>query len=233
MPISIRDVREAMAELGELRFGGVPVQDAMNQIVVTTHAIFDVDGAGLMLADDEQRLRSVAVSDERFSRLEDMQIEHDEGPCVAAYGDKHLVCVEDLREDDRWPRFTEAALAGGVRAVLASPIPYNQEAIGVVAVISEDRRPWPPEAELALLAFTDLAALLIANMMRADQQSKLAVQLQGALDSRAVVEQAKGVLIGTAGVSARDAYEQIRERARRERRKLSTVAGDIVRGAQA
>jgi GAF domain-containing protein len=67
-----------------------------------------------------------------------------------------------------------------MRAVLASPLPYNQDAVGVVAVLSEKRRPWSAEEELAVLAFTDLAALLIASMMQG-QQSELAAQLQGAL----------------------------------------------------
>ncbi|MGX7678862.1 ANTAR domain-containing protein [Jatrophihabitans sp. DSM 45814] len=229
--ISAGDVRQAMSELGELRFGATPVQDAMDRIVQTTHVLFDVDGAGLMLADDDQQLRSVAVSDDRFRHLEEIQLAHDEGPCIAAYDDKQLICVEDLEKDDRWPHFGPAAVDRGVRAVLASPIPFNQQAIGVVGVVSQDSRPWSPEGELALLAFTDLAALLIASMLRAEEKSELATQLQGALDSRAVIEQAKGVLIGQHGISARQAYEQLRDRSRRERQKLSLVAAGVVEEA--
>jgi GAF domain-containing protein len=123
-------------------------------------------------------------------------------------------------------------MARDVRAVLASPLPYNQAAVGVVAVLSEQRHPWSPEGELALLAFTDLAALFIASMMQGERQSELAGQLQGALDSRKVIEQAKGVLMGKNGISARDAYEQLRARARSERRKLSAVCAEIVASAE-
>ncbi|MCW2656178.1 MAG: putative Transcriptional activator protein traR [Jatrophihabitans sp.] len=228
MDISVGDVRQAMTELGELRFGATPVDEAMHRIVQTTHAIFDVDGAGLMLVDADDQLRNAAVSDARFDHLEQLQITHHEGPCISAYEDKQLVCAEDLDEDARWPAFTAAALSKGIRAVLASPIPYNQQAIGVVGVVSEDRRPWSPEGELALLAFTDLAALLIASMLHAEKQSDLAAQLQGALDSRAVIEQAKGVLMREHGVSARAAFELLRAQARRERRRLAGVAADIV-----
>jgi AmiR/NasT family two-component response regulator len=98
-------------------------------------------------------------------------------------------------------------------------------------VLSEDRRPWSPEGELALLAFTDLAALLIASMMQGEQQSELAAQLQGALNSRAVIEQAKGVLIGQQGLSAQAAYLQLRAQARAERRKLVAVSAEVVRRA--
>jgi GAF domain-containing protein len=114
---------------------------------------------------------------------------------------------------------------------MASPIPYNQDAVGVVAVLSEERRPWSPEVELALLAFTDLAALLIASMLLGEQQTELAAQLQSALNSRAIIEQAKGVLIGQHGLTAHDAYAQLRARARAERRKLAIVSADVVRDA--
>jgi GAF domain-containing protein len=231
MDISARDVHQALHELGKLRFGEMRVEDAMREIVQTTHTIFDVDGAGLMLADAEHHLRNVAVSDERLGRLEELQVRHQEGPCIAAFDDKALVAAQDLAEDRRWPIFSDAAVAQGIRAVLASPLPYNQDAVGVVTVLSEDRHPWSAEAELALLAFTDLAALLIASMMIGQQQSELATQLQSALNSRAVIEQAKGVLIGQQGLSAHAAYEQLRAQARAQRRKLVAVSADVVRSA--
>ena len=231
MDVSLHDVHQALVELGKLRFGEMGVEDAIREIVHTTHAMFDVDGAGLMLADDEQHLRSVAASDDRFTHLEELQIHHQEGPCIDAFDVKELVSAEDLADDGRWPKFSDAAVARKVRAVLASPLPYNRDAVGVVAVLSEQRRPWSAEGELALLAFTDLAALLIASMMQGEQQSEMAVQLQGALNSRQVIEQAKGVLIGQQGIPARAAYEQLRSRARDERRKLGVVCAEIVAAA--
>jgi GAF domain-containing protein len=231
MSVSMQDVRHALDELGKLRFGEMQVEDAMHQIVQTTHAIFNVDGAGLMLADVHHHLLNAAVSDERMRHLEELQMRHREGPCIAAFEDKELVRAEDLYTEERWPVFSKHALARGVRAVLASPIPYNQDAVGVVAVMSEDRRPWSAEAELALLAFTDLAALLIASMLMGEQQTELAAQLQAALNSRAIIEQAKGVLIGQHGVTAHDAYAQLRARARTERRKLAIVSAEVVRDA--
>jgi GAF domain-containing protein len=228
MTVTSQDVRHALNELGRLRFGEMRVDEAMHQIVETTHAIFSVDGAGLMLADAEHHLRNAAVSDERVRHLEELQIHHHEGPCITAFEDKVLVGADDLSSDARWPSFNRDAVDRGVRAVLASPIPYNQDAVGVVAVLSRERHPWSGEAELALLAFTDLAALLIASMMMGEQQTVLAAQLQGALNSRAVIEQAKGVLIGQQGLSAHAAYEQIRAHARAERRKIAIIAAELV-----
>jgi len=230
--VSLHDVHQALRELGKLRFGEMRVEDAISDVVHTTHTMFGVDGAGLMLVDDEQHLRKVAASDDRFGHLEDLQIRHQEGPCIDAFDTRELISAEDLGAEQRWPKFSEAAVARDVRAVLASPLPYNQAAVGVVAVLSEQRHPWSPEGELALLAFTDLAALFIASMMQGERQSELAGQLQGALDSRKVIEQAKGVLMGRNGITARDAYEQLRARARSERRKLSAVCAEIVASAE-
>jgi GAF domain-containing protein len=231
MSVSMQDVRQALNELGRLRFGEMRVEDAMHQIVQTTHAIFAVDGAGLMLANAEHHLLNAAVSDARMKHLEELQIRHQEGPCISAFEDKQLVSAEDLAQEIRWPAFSPHAVARGVGAVLASPIPYNQDAVGVVAVMSAQRRPWSAEAELALLAFTDLAALLIATMLMGEQQTELAAQLQSALNSRAIIEQAKGVLIERQGLSAHAAYQQLRAQARSERRKLAVVSADLVRSA--
>jgi GAF domain-containing protein len=231
MSVSMHDVRHALDELGKLRFGEMRVEEAMHRIVQTTHTIFSVDGAGLMLADVDHHLLNAAVSDDRMRHLEELQIRHGEGPCISAFEDKELVRAEDLMEENRWPTFSKHAIARGVRAVLASPIPYNQDAVGVVAVLSEDRRPWSAEAELALLAFTDLAALLIASMLLGEQQTELAVQLQAALNSRAIIEQAKGVLIGQQGITANAAYTQLRAQARAERRKLALLSAEVVGNA--
>jgi GAF domain-containing protein len=232
MPISAQDVHKAMRELGDLRYSAVSLPDALRRIVDTTHELFGVDGAGLMLIDPEQLLRNVAVSDDRVDALEQLQVEHGEGPCVDAFNDKDVVHAADLAEEGRWPSFSPAAVARGLRAVLASPIPYNQQAIGVVVVFSTHRRPWSPEGELAIIAFTDLAALLIANTMAGDERGELAGQLQQALDARVVIEQAKGALVAKEGLTPAEAFERLRSQARRERRRVADVAGELMASMQ-
>ena len=231
MAITTRELHRALGELGDLRFGELDVDHAMQRIVEATHAIFDVDGAGLMLADEDDVLRNAATSDPRLGMLEELQVRHGEGPCISAYTDRELVCAEDLAAERRWPQFCREALDSGVKAVLASPIPFNQSAVGVVTVLSGDVHPWTPEAELALTAFTDLAALMIASIMHGQRQSTLAAQLQGALDSRAVIEQAKGVLAAREGLTMRQAYERLRGLARSRRPRLGELCAEIVRDA--
>ena len=228
MPMSAHEVRKALRELGDLRYAAGNLDEALRRIVHATHKLFAVDGAGLMLIDPDQLLRSVADSDERVSHLEELQIEHGEGPCIDAFDDKELVHAADLAAESRWPSFSPAAVDRGMRAVLASPIPYNQMAIGVVTVFSGEVHPWSPEGELALVAFTDLAALTIANTMQSEQRGELAEQLQRALDARVLIEQAKGALVARDGVTPGAAFEQLRRRARAERRRVVDVAQEVM-----
>ncbi|HET9007547.1 MAG TPA: GAF and ANTAR domain-containing protein [Actinomycetes bacterium] len=230
MPMSAHEVRQALHDLGDLRYAAGDLDDALRRIVQCTHELFAVDGASLMLIDPDQLLRNVADSDERVGHLEELQIEHGEGPCIDAFDDKELVHAADLAAEKRWPSFSPAAVERGLRAVLASPIPYNQMAIGVVAVFSATVRPWTPEGELALVAFTDLAALTIANTMQSEERGELASQLQRALDARVVIEQAKGALVARDGVTAGEAFEQMRRRARAERRRVVEIAQEIMSG---
>jgi GAF domain-containing protein len=232
MPMSAHEVREALHELGDLRYAAGNLDDALRRIVQCTHELFAVDGAGLMLIDPDQLLRNVADSDERVSHLEELQIEHGEGPCIDAFDDKELIHAADLAAEERWPDFSPAAVDRGLRAVLASPIPYNQMAIGVITVFSTSVHPWSPEGELALVAFTDLAALTIANTMQSEQRGELATQLQRALDARVLIEQAKGALVAREGLTPGEAFEQMRRRARTERRRVSEIADEIMAGAR-
>jgi GAF domain-containing protein len=226
--MSAQQVREALHELGDLRYAAGDLDEALRRIVQCTHDLFAVDGASLMLIDPDQLLRSVADSDERVAHLEELQIKHGEGPCIDAFDDKELIHAADLAAERRWPAFSPAAVERGLLAVLASPIPYNQMAIGVVSVFSAKAHPWSPEGELALIAFTDLAALTIANTMQSEQRGELATQLQRALDARVLIEQAKGALVARDGLTPGEAFEQMRRRARTERRRVVEVAREIM-----
>jgi GAF domain-containing protein len=232
MAVSAAGLRQALDQLADLRSSPVTVEEALERVVATADTLFGADGAALMLADRDQSLRSLAVSDARAALLEELQVEHGEGPCVDAYDDKEPVAADDLADDDRWPGFAPAAADGGLLAVLASPIPYSDEAVGVVAVFDGQAHPWTEPEREAIVAFTELAALLILNAMQAAERGKLAGELQVALDSRVVIEQAKGVLVGRHGLTTRQAFERLRRQARDQRRPLSEVARAVVSAAE-
>jgi GAF domain-containing protein len=232
MTFSANDLREALKGLDHLRYGTTDLEQAIELIVSTTHVLFSVDGAALMLMDRDLSLRNAAASDPRMDLLESLQVEHGVGPCMSAFEEKTLVCSEDLAEEERFGEFSLAAVEAGLRAVLASPIPYAADAVGVVAVFSGKPHAWTPEAELALTSFTDLAALAIVTTMQSEERGQLADQLKHALDARVVIEQAKGVLVARDGVDPRRAFEELRAQARRSRRTVSDLAAEIVRDSR-
>jgi len=229
---TVEDLHAALRGLDSVRYGASDLHTAVHRIVAATHDLFSVDGAALMLIDDQLRLRNVASSDDRLDHLERLQIGHGEGPGVDAFEEKTLVGCEDLEAEHRWPSFASEAVEAGLRALLASPIPFADDAVGVVVVFSSTPHAWTPEGELALTAFTDLAALAILLGLQSDERGERAAQLQQALDNRVIVEQAKGVLIGTERLAPRGALIRLREEARNTRRRLVEVAAEVVAAAQ-
>jgi GAF domain-containing protein len=232
MAVSAAGLERALTQLADLRTSPVTIEAALHRIVESADALFQVDGSALMLVDSDQVLRNLAVSHRRAALLEELQAEHGEGPCVDAHDEKQTVWADDLRREERWPSFSPAAAGRGLVAVLASPIPYSSDAVGVVAVFASGPHPWTEAEQEAIVAFTDLAAMLILNAMEARERGLIAVQLQGALDSRVVIEQAKGVLVGRHGLNPRQAFERLRGLARDQRRPLAQIAEAVVGAAQ-
>lgn len=228
MTLSEQDVRRALQELSRLRFEVADLEEAMRDIVHATHSIFQVDGAALMLTDGQHHLQVAAVSDSRMGYLEQLQLEHHEGPCLDAYHEHQVVQCADLSTEVRWPTFGPAATGRGLCAVLASPIPFEQHPVGVVVVVSCSRRPWTPQSELALVAFTDLVALLIATTMYAEEQTALATRLRAAMDTRQLVARAAASLAEQEGVSLRAGHQRLKAMSRNQKRAVTEVAADVV-----
>jgi GAF domain-containing protein len=232
MTVSSAGLRRALDQLADLGTSPASVEDALERVVATADALFQVDGTALLLVDRDQVLRNLATSEGRAALLEELQATHGEGPGVDAFDDKEPVWAGDLRHDDRWPAFSPAAAGRGLLAVLASPIPYSDQAVGVVAVLAGQPHAWTEAEREAIVAFTELAALLIANAMEARERGRLAGELQVALDSRVVIEQAKGVLVGRHGITTRQAFERLRRQARDQRRPLTEIARGVVSAAE-
>lgn len=232
MTISSAGLRQALDQLAELQTSEATLDEAMQRVVDSTSVLFGADGTAFMLLDRDQLLRNVGASDPEARTLEELQIEHGEGPAIDAFDEQVVVGAADLAAERRWPGFAPAAVRRGLVAVLASPIPYSEQAVGVLAVLSSAARPWGDSEREAIAAFTDLAALLVLNAMQARERGRLASELQDALDSRVVIEQAKGVLIGRHGLAPRQAFERLRRQSRDERRRLAEVARAVVEAAQ-
>lgn len=195
--------------------------------------LFDAEAAGVMLAAPGGSLTLVASSSEQMRLIEVFELQGNEGPCPDCYRTGQAVTETDLETTSRWPTFTAEALRVGFRAVNAVPLHLRGQVIGALNLFRTRTGP-VPEADLrAAQALADVATLSILQHRLKNDQQLLTEQLEGALHSRIVIEQAKGMLAERAQVDIDEAFSLLRRYARSHNRHLSHVAREIVDGTLA
>jgi GAF domain-containing protein len=201
---------------------------ALELAVSETDDVFAVDGAGLMLLSEDGALRYVAASDEPGRMLESLQEQFGEGPCVDAFLTDAPVLAGDMAADPRWPSVGPLAAGHGVHAVLGVPIDLREGPVGTLNVYAARPHRWDEADVAAIQAYTRVIASLLRAAARAHVSGKAATQLQHALDSRSLIEQAKGVLMERRGLDQQAAFDLLRTQARSTRQRLDDVAREVV-----
>jgi GAF domain-containing protein len=193
--------------------------------------VLDAAGAGIMLADDAGRLSFAAASEEVVMEVEQVQAHIGDGACHEAFVRREVVVVEDLREEERWPEYSERVTGEGLRAVLGIPMTAFGQTIGVINVYRADPSRWSDEDVDAAEILATVGAGYIVNASRMRAQHELQEQLHTAIESRDVIGQAKGVLMAREGVSADDAFQMLRSISQSSNVKLRDVAARVVESA--
>ena len=184
--------------------------------------LFELSETALLLADPPRGLRVAASSSHEMRVLQLFEIQHDDGPSLDAYRIAAAVHCDDLRGAlDRWPRFAPEALASGWTSVHALPMHLRGQTIGSLNLLRAEAGPLPPGDVVAAQALADVATIGILQHRAAQEHRLLAEQLQYALNSRVVVEQAKGVLAAHAGLPMDDAFSALRSYARQSQPPLA------------
>jgi GAF domain-containing protein len=193
--------------------------------------VLDVSAAGLMLVAPEGELRAVASSSEAMRIVELFELQTQEGPCLECYRTRRPVLNRHLTEvENRWPRFTPVALEAGFHSVHALPMRLRGEVIGALNLFRSDRADLGEADIVTGQALADVATITILQH-RAFLESRLVnAQLNHALNSRIVIEQAKGVLAERAGINVEEAFSSMRNHARDHNRKLVDVAESVIDG---
>jgi GAF domain-containing protein len=192
--------------------------------------LLEVDAAGLLFGDQRGSLRLVSASTEAAQLVELFQLQSDEGPCLDCYTAGSQVHVGVLARETRWPRFVARARDHGFAAVHAFPLRLRGQTIGALNLFH--RRPGVmPGGDLAIAqALADIATIAVLSGRHAREREELTEQLQAALRSRVVIEQAKGVLAERGGIALDEAFARLRAHARSARRRLSDLAAAVVDG---
>ncbi len=217
--------------LADTLVNGFDVVGLFDDLAAACVELLDVTAAGLMLVDPAGRLRVMASSSERSRLLELLEIQNDEGPCLDCYRDGQAVLIGDLiAENGRWPTFSEEATRVGFAAVYALPMRLRDETIGALNLFHRQPQALTEAGVRMAQALADVATIGILQQRAVQRSADLADQLQTALNSRLIIEQAKGVLSEREHIDMSTAFELLRGHARRTGRKLSEVAAAVVRG---
>ncbi|MFI5046773.1 MAG: ANTAR domain-containing protein [Acidimicrobiia bacterium] len=191
--------------------------------------LFDLSAAGLLLADAQGSLGVAASSDEEMQLLELFELQHAEGPCLDCYRSGHAIRCDDLeREGGRWPVFAPEAISRGFASVYAVPMRLRAEVIGSLNLLRRDTHGLDAPDLVAAQALADVATIGILQHRAAEEHQLLAEQLQYALTSRVLVEQAKGVLAEHGRVDMDAAFAALRRYSRDNNRRLVDIARDVV-----
>jgi transcriptional regulator with GAF, ATPase, and Fis domain len=224
---------DAFVTLADTLVRGFDVATVFVSLAETSVDLLGVTAAGLMLVDHHGRLRVMASSSERARLLELMEIQNEEGPCLDAYRGGQPVLATDLAAvADRWPRFNVEAQRVGFRSAYALPMRLRDETIGALNLFHTETDVLSTEALRIGQGLADVATIAILQQRAVRHGVDLNEQLQTALNSRIVIEQAKGVLAEREGIDMGAAFALLRGRARNAGRPLSDVAREVVAGEQ-
>ncbi|MDT5031842.1 MAG: hypothetical protein QOC94_2013 [Actinoplanes sp.] len=194
--------------------------------------LLDVDAAGLLLTDAQGDLQVVAASTERTRLLELFQLQAAEGPCLDCFHTGVPVSVDDLASAGKWPRFTAAASEVGFLAVHALPMRLRTDVIGALNLFGTT--PGAIDVEKLRLGqgLADIATVGLLQQRAINRRDAVTEQLQAALNSRILIEQAKGLLAERLQVSVAEAFGILRSSARSRNRRLSDLARALVEGVE-
>jgi GAF domain-containing protein len=193
--------------------------------------LLPLHGVGVLLRTDDGGLEVATANSDTGRIVEQLEAELAEGPCTDALASGEQLMYPDLAAaEERYPRFVPRALEAGVRSVHAVPMSSRGETIGSLNLISLEVQELT-SAQLSIAQMlADVTVSYLGNSRLLESQTKLAAQLQSALDSRVVIEQAKGKVSERSGISVTDAFEVMRRYARNNGLKLHAVAAAVIRG---
>jgi GAF domain-containing protein len=221
-----------MVELADTLTEDFDVVELLNLLVERSVELLDASAAGLMLGDKAGSLQHMVSTSQGSELLELVQVEEQRGPCIECYRKGEPVISNDLSEARHlWPTFAPAAMEAGFQAAHSFPLRLRGRVLGSLNLFSSDRGGLTPADVVAGQALADVAAIALCQFWALRDERVVTEQLQHALESRVVIEQAKGMLAERASVGVDEAFSFLRGYARTTKRRLVDVAGEVVAGA--
>ncbi len=223
-----RRIIDGFVALSDTLIDEYDVIDLLDTLVNTCADILDVDAGGLLLVDSDGELQVLASTSEQADFVEVMQLNAGEGPCVQCFTSGLPVTVGDLAtEGQQWPGFRDAALSQGFVAVHATPLRLRGDIIGAMNLFTAHPGVLNDDDIAVAQALADVATIGILQERTIHETQIVSAQLHRALESRVLIEQAKGVLAALGDVDMEQAFRLLRACARSKRISLRTVAKGV------
>lgn len=224
-----RQILDAFVTLSDTLVDDYDVVDIAQRLVDRSAAIFDAASAGLLLADPGGSVEVLASTDEDARLIDLMQLRANAGPCVECFRTGLPVQVTDVRDlGDSWSAFRARALELRIFAVSSVPMRLRGETIGSLNIFRSEPGAVDPDDLAVVQAFADVATIGILHQRALVESAAVRAQLQRALDSRVLIEQAKGANAFAHDITVDEAFERMRAHARRRSLPLTEVARQIV-----
>lgn len=222
-------VAEVFVEVADTLIDDFDLIEFLAMVTDRASELVGSSAAGLLLADAQGRLQFMAASDERAHLVELFQVRAEQGPCQDCYSTGHRISVPDLAQAaDRWPMFAPRAMNAGFQSVHAFPLRLRNRVIGALNLFGSDTGEIARDDADVVQALADLATIGLLNERAIRRADVLTEQLQGALNSRIIIEQAKGALAQGRGVGVDEAFNLIRSYARAHHLYLGDVATAVI-----
>ncbi|MFI6172929.1 GAF and ANTAR domain-containing protein [Nocardia sp. NPDC051052] len=224
-----RRLVEAFVQLADSLVEDYDPVDVVQELLDRAVDLLPVDTAAVLLAGQDGELKVLASTSEATRWLELLQIQAQDGPCVQSYRHGERVIVEDLEEArDRWPAFAKQALLDGFQSVYALPLRLRMDRVGALNLFSAGAEQLTEDALHIGQALADIASIAILQARLLADHKTVNGQLELALQSRVVIEQAKGMLAAHGDLDPEAAFDALRGYARRTRGRLPDLARAVV-----
>src|SRR4029077_10551473 len=225
---------DTFVELADTMVADFDVIDFLHLLTDRSVALLGASAGGVTPADPRGGLRVGAASSEEAGLLELFQLQNDQGPCLECFRTGQAVTATDLAGPaPRWPRFAEAAARSGFRTVQALPMRLRDQVIGALNLFGAEPGPFGPGDLRIAQALADVATIGLLHERNVRRTETVAEQLQAALNSRVIIEQAKGKLAERLSTDMDRAFTMLRDYARNTNQRLTNVARDFVKRAPA
>ncbi len=222
---------EIFVELADTLVAEFDALDFLGTLTERSVELLHADAAGVILSDQHGRLQVVASTSNRAQDLELFELQSEEGPCLDCFNNGHVVANVDLVEAQaRWPRFSAASLELGYQSTHAVPLRLRDQVIGAMNLFCTDQRELSRDDLALAQALADVATIGLLQERAVREADLLAEQLQTALNSRVLIEQAKGVMMAKSSVDVDEAFRMMRDHSRKNQLALRDVAASILDG---